>query len=86
MKKIINAYIISKTQGGRRLYMGNIDDYTGSWQPDMLTAYFFKDKETAIEKMNRDMENWKPYYEQYYKSPVNWEVLEIDMKVNKLEQ
>lgn len=85
MKKIFKAYVISKTQNGHRLYMGDINDYTGCWQSDILTAYFFKDKDAAIEKMNRDMENWKPYYDQYSKTSVTWEVLEIDMKVNKVE-
>ena len=50
---------------------------------DILTAYFFKDKDAAIEKMNSDIENWNPYYNQY-KIRVVWEVLEIDMKVNRV--
>ena len=83
MKKIFKVYVISKVQNGCRLYMGDINDYTGCWKSDILTAYFFKDKDAAIEKMNSDIENWNPYYNQY-KIRAVWEVLEIDMKVNRV--
>ena len=63
--------------------MGDINNYAGCWKSDILTAYFFKDKDAAIEKMNRDIENWKLYYNQY-KIHAEWEVLEIEMKVNRV--
>ena len=85
MKKIFKGYVISKIQDGRRLYMGNINDYDNIWQSNILTAYFFQDKDAAIEKMNCDIENWKPYYDRHFKTCVEWEVLEIDMKVNKIK-
>ena len=58
-------------------YIGFIDS------DDYVDKNYFNIMLKTAEKMNSDIENWNPYYNQY-KIHAVWEVLEIDMKVNRV--
>ena len=81
MKRFCKAYVVSKMQKGRRLYQKSS---LGEWVDNMLDAFFYSNKENAVESMRDDMRHWQPYCERN-KIPVHWEILEVEMKVNKIE-
>ena len=58
-------------------YIGFIDS------DDYVDKNYFNIMLKTAEKMNSDIENWKLYYNQY-KIHAEWEVLEIEMKVNRV--
>ena len=82
MKNFFKGYLVSKVSNGRRWYQKEVESQ--QWTNEPLQAFFFNDKESAIKSMEQNMNHWQSYYERN-KITTNWEVLEVEMKVTKIE-